>query len=196
MCCRTLSVGTGGLARRSLSSLVRPFTQDTLNESPALDLFERGIHLAIITRPPGNIQFDRLVFSSPSCPLDSPHGKSPLRIQFAVVLPYTELFRFFKLRQYAGLTPLSLSLCEISLCEALPLAMSWLVKKRKEAMSVTGWLKTGRFAVGSSSGRKRHSSPHIKLGTNKKTGEGGINDTEIPQAQPKNWRLGLPILGA
>ena len=108
MCCRTLRVGTGGLARRSLSSLVRPFTQDTLNESPALDLFERGIHLAIITRPPGNIQFDRLVFSSPSFPLDSPHGKSPLRIQFAVVLPYTELFRFFKLRQYAGLTPLFL----------------------------------------------------------------------------------------
>jgi hypothetical protein len=33
---------------------------------------------------------------------------------------------------------------EISLCEALPLAMSWLVKKRNEAMSVTGWLKTGR----------------------------------------------------
>jgi hypothetical protein len=28
--------------------------------------------------------------------------------------------------------------------EALPLAMSWLVKKRKDAMSVTGWLKTGR----------------------------------------------------
>ncbi len=106
MCCRTLSVGTGGLALRSLSSLVRPFTQDALDKSPALDLFERGIHLAIITRPPGNIQFDRLVFSSPSCPLDSPHGKSPLRIQFAVVLPYTELFIFFKLRQYAGLTPL------------------------------------------------------------------------------------------
>jgi len=33
---------------------------------------------------------------------------------------------------------------EISLCEALPLAMSWLVKNRNEAMSVTGWLKTGR----------------------------------------------------
>ena len=33
---------------------------------------------------------------------------------------------------------------EISLCEALPLAMSWLVKKRNEEMSVTGWLKTGR----------------------------------------------------
>jgi len=33
---------------------------------------------------------------------------------------------------------------EISLCEALPLAMSWLVKNRNEAISVTGWLKTGR----------------------------------------------------
>ena len=44
----------------------------------------------------------------PPCgPLDSSHGKLPQRIQFAVVEPFAELFRFFKMRQYAGLTPFS-----------------------------------------------------------------------------------------
>jgi hypothetical protein len=33
---------------------------------------------------------------------------------------------------------------EIWLCEALPLAMSWLVKNRNDAISSTGRVKTGR----------------------------------------------------
>jgi len=36
---------------------------------------------------------------------------------------------------------------EIWLCDALPLAMSWLVKKRNEAMSSAGCVKTGRWPL-------------------------------------------------